>query len=89
MKFEFDPSKSDVNKEKHGIDFEDAQQLWDDDKLVVFHARVMEESRYVAVGMIGEQYWTAVITYRGEGIRIISVRRSRGKEIKGYEGKGI
>jgi len=30
MNFEYDPSKSVGNKDKHGIDFEEAKALWDD-----------------------------------------------------------
>jgi len=38
------------------------------------------------VGKIGASYWSAIITYRGERIRIISVRRARQEERKAYEG---
>ncbi|MBD2428409.1 BrnT family toxin [Phormidium sp. FACHB-1136] len=37
------------------------------------------------VGKIGAKHWTAVITYRGQNTRIISVRRSRKEEIAFYE----
>jgi uncharacterized DUF497 family protein len=30
MRFEFDPVKSTANKDKHGIDFVEAQVLWND-----------------------------------------------------------
>ena len=30
MKFEYDPDKSAANREKHGIDFDEAQALWND-----------------------------------------------------------
>ncbi len=36
-------------------------------------------------GMIDSKHWSAVITYREEDIRIISVRRSRHEEIHIYE----
>ncbi len=83
--FEFDPAKSKANKEKHGIDFEECQQLWEGEKCVEGPGKIRGEKRYVVVGRIGRQLWTAVITYRHENIRIISVRRARPKEIKGYE----
>jgi uncharacterized protein len=38
------------------------------------------------VGRIGEQHWSAVVTYRAEGVRIISVRRSHVQEVAIYEG---
>jgi len=87
MQFEFDPAKSEANKAKHGIDFEEAQQLWKDDNWLELPVpSVDDELRFVVTAMIGEKYWTAVITYRSDRIRIISVRRSRDVEIQGYEG---
>ena len=85
MEFEFDPDKSAANKAKHGIDFVEAQALWDDDERVEGAARTTEEPRRVVVGRIGGVCWTAVITYRGERTRIISVRRSRKEEVQLYE----
>jgi len=85
-KFEFDESKSVKNKEKHGIDFEEAQRLWLDGRLVEIPARSDDEARSLVVGKIGEDHWAAIITYRGEKTRIVSVRRARSKEIEIYEG---
>jgi uncharacterized DUF497 family protein len=45
----------------------------------------MDEERFLLVGRIGEKHWSAVVTYRGRRIRIISVRRSRKKEVELYE----
>ena len=86
MEFEFDEEKSRTNKAKHGIDFVEAQALWLDGRLVEVPARTEDETRYLVVGRIGEQSWSGVITYRGEKIRIISVRRSRPEEVSIYEG---
>ena len=85
MNFEFDPAKSESNKRKHGIDFLEAQALWDDPDLLVIPARTTDESRYLVIGRIGGQHWSGIITYRGETIRLISVRRSRPEEVKIYE----
>lgn len=85
MRFEYDPAKSAANREKHGIDFKDAQALWDDDRLLEAPARTVDEPRVLVIGMIGSKYWTAVCTYRGETIRIISVRRARAEEVSYYE----
>ena len=85
MTFEFDPSKSQRNREKHGIDFDEAQSLWDDEDRLEIPAKTLVESRFLVVGKINNKYWSAVITYRGENIRIISVRRSRDEEIEIYE----
>jgi uncharacterized protein len=85
MKFEFDAEKSDNNKKKHGIDFFDAQALWDDPDLIVIPARTTDEPRFLVVGKIGDKHWSGVITYRSENVRIISIRRSRKEEIDIYE----
>ena len=85
MEFEFDTRKSRSNKKKHGIDFIEAKALWDDIDLLVIPARVIDESRFVVIGMIGDRHWSGVMTYREDRIRIISVRRSRREEIELYE----
>jgi len=86
VEFEFDEEKSRTNRAKHGIDFVEAQALWLDGRLVEVPARTEDEPRFLVVGRIGEQSWSGVITYRGERIRIISVRRSRPEEVSIYEG---
>lgn len=85
MIFEYDPRKSLLNKEKHGIDFEEAQRLWDDDHLLEIPARTEDESRSLVIGMMDGRCWSAVITRRGARLRIISVRRSRKEEERLYE----
>lgn len=89
IEFEYDPQKSKMNKEKHGIDFEVAQQLWLDDKLIEMPARSEGEPRKLAVGKIGDEYWSAVITFRGKQVRLISARRARKKEIETYESRRV
>ena len=85
MSFEFDSRKSAVNKEKHGIDFLEAQGLWDDPDVLQIPVKTSDEPRFLVIGKISETYWSGVITYRGEKIRIISVRRSRKEEVVLYE----
>ena len=85
MEFEFDPEKSENNKEKHGINFYEAQALWDDPDLIEIPARTTDEPRYMVIGKITGIDWSGVITYRVDRIRIISVRRSRKEEIDAYE----
>jgi len=86
LEFEFDEEKSLANKEKHGIDFVEAQFLWLDSMLVEIPARTVDEPRYLVVGLIAGVLWSAVITHREDRIRIISVRRSRREEVDIYEG---
>ena len=83
--FEFDQKKSKANKEKHGIDFVQAQLLWDDPELLEIPARTEDEPRYLLIGKINNRHWSAVVTYREGRIRIISVRRSRKEEVELYE----
>ena len=86
MKFEFDPEKNDKNKKKHEMDFYEAQALWDDPDLIEIPARTADEPRFMVIGKIAGTHWSGVITYRGNAVRIISVRRSRKEEIDIYEG---
>ncbi len=85
MEFEFDPAKSAANLAKHGIDFLSAQALWSDPALLEVPARTTGESRFLVIGLFGNKHWSAVITYRGQTIRLISVRRSRAEEVQLYE----
>ncbi len=84
--FEFDQRKSQSNKNKHGIDFEEAQAIWADQHLLEVQAISEDEARFLVIGKIGKKHWSAIITYRDNTIRIISVRRSRKAEVAIYEG---
>lgn len=82
---EYDDDKSKANEEKHGIDFLAAQELWKDPDLLEIQAKSSDESRFLVIGLIGAKHRSAVITYRNGKIRLISVRRSRKKEVDLYE----
>lgn len=83
--FEFDETKSQANLLKHGINFVDAQDLWNDPRLLEIPAKTEDEPRYLMIGLINTRHWSAVITYRDVNIRLISVRRSRTEEVVLYE----
>ena len=83
--FEFDEAKSQANLSKHGINFVDAQRLWNDPRLLEIPAKTADEPRYLMIGLINGKHWSAVITYRDINIRLISVRRSRTEEVALYE----
>jgi uncharacterized DUF497 family protein len=85
MEFEFDRRKSQINKKKHGIDFIEAQGLWEDPDRIEIPAKTTDEPRFILIGKISEKHWSSIFTYRGEKIRLISVRRSRIEEIEVYE----
>jgi uncharacterized DUF497 family protein len=89
MPFEWDPQKNIANKEKHGIDFETAKRLWSDENRVEIHALHPVEDRCILIGRNDDKLWSAIYTWRGNTIRIISVRRSREKEVDLYDRKVI
>jgi hypothetical protein len=85
LEFEFDHENSESNRRKHGIDFTEALVLWSDERRLEIPARTKDEPRVLIIGKIQERHWSAVVTYREQRIRIISVRRSRPEEIELYE----
>jgi len=87
--FEFDEAKSSSNLEKHGIDFVQAQALWNDPDILEVPAKVVDEPHYLVIGRIESKHWSAVVTYRSDHIRIISVRRARAEEVAIYESQDI
>ena len=89
MKYTWDEAKNKANRRKHGIDFEVAQRLWADARLVEIPARTSDEPRSLLIGKIDEKHWSAIITRRGENIRLISVRRSRDEEVELYESEDL
>lgn len=89
MEFEFDPNKSASNKIKHGIDFVEAQALWDDPDICRYPSNRTYELRWMITGKFNDKHWSAVVTYRTDKIRIISVRRARTEEIEIYEKRKV
>ena len=85
MDFEFDPRKSASNQRKHGVDFVAAQALWDDPDRLQLPARTQGEARFMMIGKIGTEHWSAIFTFRENKTRIVSVRRSRNNEVDAYE----
>jgi uncharacterized DUF497 family protein len=85
MIYEYDENKSLSNKQKHGLDFEEAKLLWKDDRMLEIETSYEGEVRFISIGKIGTKVYTIVTTYREDKIRIISARRSRKKEIEIYE----
>ncbi|MBN1789981.1 MAG: BrnT family toxin [Bacteroidales bacterium] len=89
MNFEFDEQKNVSNQFKHGIDFIEAQQLWEDPERVEIPARTSDEPRIMIIGRINQAIWTGIYTIRNHNIRIISVRKARKDEKEIYESLGI
>lgn len=86
MEFEFDPAKSASNLEKHGIDFDAIQAIWQDVIRVEIPARTADEPRWLVIGQIDDKHWSVVVTYREQQVRVISARRPRKEEVALYEG---
>jgi len=83
--FEYDDNKSQSNLVKHGIDFVEAQKLWEDPDFLEIPTRIQDELRFLVIAKINGKHWSGVITYRNQNIRLISVRRSRTQEVNLYE----
>jgi len=82
MIFEWDSDKSELNRKKHGINFETAKDLWSDANRVETHAPHPVEDRAILIAKYLNRIWTAIYTMRGDAIRIISVRRARERRIR-------
>lgn len=87
MDFEYDPAKSAANKAKHGVDFKEAQRLWDSRRLEFDIVRNHGEPRFGVVGLLDGKHWTAIATMRDDRVRLISVRRARKDEEELYNGE--
>jgi uncharacterized DUF497 family protein len=86
VKFEYDEKKSQINKEKHGIDFIEAQKLWQDENALIIPANIVDnEIRYALISKRLTKCFIAIFTIRDDIYRIISVRRCRKNEEKNYE----
>jgi uncharacterized protein len=85
MEFEFDPAKSQANRDKHGIDFVEAKDLWDDPMGLEIGPFLRDEVRLGWVALRDGRHWTAIFTRRGGRVRLISVRRARKDEVRRYE----
>jgi uncharacterized DUF497 family protein len=48
-------------------------------------ARTVDEPRWLVIGQLSSRHWSAVVTYREQRVRIISVRRAREEEVAIYE----
>ena len=83
--FEWDEIKNQANIKKHGISFEIAVTLWDDQEGLELQLPFVEEARILRIASINEVVWSAIFTLRGKNIRLISVRKSRDNERALYE----
>ena len=83
--FEWDEAKRKINSEKHKIDFADATEIFNEPFYTFQDTREnYGEDRYVSIGLLKGFEIAVVHTPRGNGQRIISVRRARIEERKKY-----
>jgi uncharacterized DUF497 family protein len=86
--FEFDPDKNKLNQGRHGIDFIEAQKLWDVPHVVIPAKDSKGESRYFAIGELEQKVYVAVFTERGGNVRLISCHRADERFERIYRGHG-
>jgi uncharacterized DUF497 family protein len=87
MEFDWDAAKADANFRKHGVSFDEAMQILDPQKPVVFEDKDHSEAedRYYAIGVSSKgRLLTVCIAYRGAAVRIISARKSTKREVEIY-----
>ena len=81
--FEWDEDKSKANLTKHGIDFDDASQVFYG-PVIVRRSNRNNEERWIAIGQSRDRLVSVIFTRRNELIRIISARRPRPDEKRAY-----
>ena len=85
MRFEWDEDKRLTNIQKHGIDFVDIPQIFDDDTIIFEDTRFdYGETRFIATGMLKGRVIVLAYTERGDTIRIISARKATTYEKNNY-----
>jgi len=87
MNVEWDPAKARSNRKKHGVDFADAAVALEDEfGLTIEDTSSSGEQRFVTLCRDPlERIIVVVFTLRGDTVRIISARKSTGRERKAYE----
>ena len=90
MTFEWDEGKNLINKRKHGISFETAAYVFQDENYIEMYdfEHSTEEDRYIAIGRVGEVLFV-VFTERKENIRLISARLAAEAERRLYDDQNI
>ena len=90
MQFEWDSKKANINIKKHGISFEEAATVFEDEQGILFDDpdHSAEEERFILLGISSTTKLLIVChCYRAEDgiIRIISARKATRSESMQYE----
>ncbi|MEI8307515.1 MAG: BrnT family toxin [Chloroflexales bacterium] len=86
--FEWNPIKADVNRQKHGVTFNEAKTVFDDPLAVIFddEAHSVDEPREIIIGhSLQNNLLLVCFTDRDGCIRLISARRATARERYDYE----
>lgn len=83
----FDPKKNAANVRKHGVPLSEGDGVLNDPlALTIEDSSSENEQRFVSIGInVFGQLRVVVYAYRGEGVRLISVRRPDRTEVRAYE----
>jgi hypothetical protein len=85
MLFEWDEAKRRSNIEKHGIDFQRAQLVFDSRPRLDIESPRLGEDRLLSIAILNGRLVAVIWVWRGDDVhRIISVRRARGAEERQY-----
>ena len=85
MEFEWDENKRITNRRKHGIDFRDAQRIFNDDIVTIEDDRFdYGERRFISFGLLQGRVIAVVHTEAPNLIRIISARKATRNEQQLY-----
>ena len=85
MQFEWDEDKAALNLKKHGVRFETAARVFEDEDRIECYdsAHSTEEDRYNTIGMVDSVLFV-VYTERKNRVRLISARPANSKERRLY-----
>ena len=90
LTFEWDAGKSSANLKKHGISFEEAATIFQDDVLTAEDTGSLGETREISFGRLGHDQGATVTvcvvhTERNGDTRIISARKATPHERKHFD----
>ena len=83
--FEWDENKNRSNQQKHGVGFDEAKEIFQDDNAIEFRGNLPNELRLLRIGKtFGKILLSVVYTVRAISIRIISARQASKAETMTY-----
>ena len=86
MRIEWDSDKNRSNFSKHGLDFADAEDVFDGPCVTFVDDRFeYSEERFITLGLLAGRVVVIAHTPRGEAVRIISMRKANRREQKIYQ----